>query len=115
MAFIYKQFCETTLPSSVGTLCTNGASKTGYIRLVSIHNGNTTAETVKLYKVPNNGGAVGTASAANEILNRSIEAGGDAIIEFAIPGRMMIAENDSIQGETTTASKVSVEITGGEE
>lgn len=103
----------TTIAATAAEIFTNPASQTSHIRMIHIHNANTTPETVKLYHVPDDAAAVGVAGVTNEIFNQIIDAGGDAFIEYAVPGRMLKDENDSIQATTTTASKVTITITGG--
>lgn len=102
------------IPSSAGALYTQGASPaTGFLRTIIVFNGNTTAELVKLYKVPNSTGSVGTAGASNQFYQESIEAGGTRIIDVSAQGIMFTATNDTLQGTTTTASKVTIQLYGG--
>lgn len=116
MAFAYANLIPiTTLPNSAGAVYTNPASKTSYVRSIVLHNANTTAETVKLYLVPDSTGAVGTAGVTNKIFEEEMAAGATTIIEFPAPGLMLTDENDTIQGVTTTASKVTITATGGAE
>lgn len=116
MGFEYDRIVEiTTLPNSAGAVFANPAGQKTYIRLVVLHNSNSTAEAVKLYNVPDNAGAVGTAGATNEFYSRSMAAGETVTMEFAIPGLVLEDENDTIQGVTTTASKVTIQAYGGKE
>ena len=118
MAFAYDRLTEiTTIAASAAAVYTNAASTTTYIRLIIIHNGNTTAEAVKLYNVPNNGAAVGTAATANEMFapTGGLAAGEDYYLEFPVPGIILEDTNDTIQGTTTTAAKVTIQIYGGTE
>jgi len=120
MAFAYTSLLDggiiDTLPSTVGALYTHGASPaTAYVRSITLHNTNTTAEDVDIHLVPNSGGALGTAGVTNKIFAAAMDADATIILEFPAPGLMLTATNDSIQGVTTTASKVTVAITGGTE
>lgn len=116
MAFAYGKLAEiTTLPNSAGAVLTNAASTTTYIRGIMLHNGNTTAETVILYKVPDSTGSVGTAGTTNEIYKEIMAPGATTFLEYPVPGLIMTDENDTIQGVTTTASKCTIQFTGATE
>ena len=116
MAFAYSQLTPiTTIASSVGAVYTNPSSKTSYIRSIVIHNTNTTAETVALHNVPDNSGSVGTAAATNQFYKTSVAADTTIIIEFPVPGISLSDVNDTIQASTTTASKVTIQISGATE
>jgi len=97
------------IPSSAGAIYTN--SGTTEIKAFVIHNGNTTDETVKLYRVPNSGGSVGSAGASNIFFERVIEAQETYIFDFPYPATLA-ANNDTIQAVTTTGSKVTVQVLG---
>jgi len=116
MAFTYAQLTPiTTIASSAGAVYTNPSSKTSYIRGIIIHNTNTTAETVVLYNVPDNSGSVGTAAATNQFYKTDVAADTTVIIEFPVPGLVLSDTNDTIQATTTTASKVTIQISGATE
>lgn len=116
MAFDYANLTEiTTIASTAGAVLTNGASETTYIRMINIHNSNTTTETVKLYLVPDSTGSVGTAGDTNKIYEEDIASNETRIIEYPVPGLMLTDENDTVQAVTDTASKVTITITGGQE
>lgn len=72
-----------------------------------LHNTNTTSENVKLYVVPNNAGSLGTATSAHLILNILLVANDTLLVELPY-ALVLTGTNDSIQGNTTTASKVTV-------
>jgi len=103
------------VPNSAGAVFTNPASTKTYIRLIVLHNGNTTTENVRLYNVPNSGGAVGTAGVSNIFENLAIVANDTVQLEFLGPGLVLTATNDTIQAVTDTASKVVVQIMGAKE
>lgn len=116
MAFEYSILTEiTTIAAAAAPVYTNPAGKTTYIRLIVIHNGNTTVEETKLYNVPDNAAAVGTAGATNIFFDPSSEVGiGETLfIEFPTPGLILEDTNDTIQATTDTASKVTIQIFGG--
>ena len=121
MAFAYTSLLNssaiiTTVASTVGSLYTHGSSPaTAYVRSITLHNTNTTVESVDIHLVPNSGGALGTAAVTNKIFAAEMAADATIILEFPAPGLMLTALNDSIQGVTTTVSKVTVAITGGTE
>ena len=116
MAFAYDRLTEITyVAAAAGTVFTNPAAQTTYVRLIVIHNTNATAETVDLWNVPDNAGAVGTASDANKFWQESVAADATTMIEFPVPGLVLESENDTIQAKTTTGSKVTIQIFGGKE
>lgn len=116
MGFEYDRLLQiTTIPAAAGAVFTNPASQTTYIRIIEIHNGNTAAEDVKLYDVPDNAGAVGVAAVANEFYSETLGAGKTRILTYEIPGKILKDENDTIQAVTDTASKVTVSFMGGKE
>jgi hypothetical protein len=118
MAFDWAKLTEITyIASSAGAIYTNPAATTSYIRLIIIHNNNTTVEQVQLYNVPDSGG-VGTAGDANIFFNVAIQPSETVVLGsdmLPVPGIILTDENDTLQGVTTTASKVTVQIFGGTE
>lgn len=116
MAFDYLRIAEITqLGNSAGTLYANPSSKKTYLRLIVLHNTNTTSETVRLYIVPDSSGSEGTAGDANKFYQGIIAPNDTVVLEFPAVGLMLVDVNDTIQGYSTTASKVSVQIYGGQE
>lgn len=103
----------TTIADAAGALVTNAA--TTYIRLIIIHNANTTSETVTLYRVPDNAGAVGAAAETNAFWEDTLLPKETVTFEFAAQGLKLSDVNDTIQGVTTTASKVTFQAEGGTE
>lgn len=101
-----------TVPSTAGSLYSNPASTKTFIKGVTLFNSNTTAETVKLYVVPDSGGSVGTAAVTNQVLEVSLASLETFIFEFPDDGAVLQDTNDSLQGVTTTASKVTVMVHG---
>jgi len=97
--------------SSAGSIYANPASTKTFVRGITLHNTNSTAETVKLYNVPDSATALGTAGAGNRFLNVSLAANDTLLIEMPYP-IVLTDQNDSIQAETTTASKVTVQLHG---
>ncbi len=68
-----------------------------------------------MYNVPDSTGSVGTAGITNQFYKQEVAADSTVILEFAVPGIMLEDTNDTIQASTTTASKVTIQITGGTE
>ena len=116
MAFTYARVLEiTTIPATVGVVYSNPASTTTYIRGIILHNGNTTAETVILYNVPDNAGVAGTPATTNEFYYEIMPAYSTTILDFPTPGIILTATADTIQADTTTASKVTIQLLGATE
>jgi hypothetical protein len=102
------------IASTAGSIYANPASKKTYIKGFLLHNTNTTAETVKLYVVPDSASALGTATGAHLILNISLTANDTLLVEM--PYTLTLTDqNDSVQAVTTTASKVTVLVFGDTE
>jgi hypothetical protein len=101
-----------TIPSTVGSLYANPSATKSFIKGLTLFNSNTTAETVKLYRVPDSTGSLGTAAVTNQFLEISIAPLETFVLEFPGDGTVLEDTNDSIQGVTTTASKVTVQIHG---
>lgn len=97
--------------SSAGSIYANPASTKTFVRGLILHNTSASAETVKVYVVPDSSGSLGTAGAGNRVLNVSLPANDTLIWEFPYPA-VLTDTNDSIQAETTTASKVTVLVLG---
>jgi hypothetical protein len=98
--------------SSAGSIYANPASTKTFVSGLTLFNSNTTAETVKLYNVPDSTGSLGTAALANQFLEISLAALETFVLEFPSDGIVLTDTNDSIQAVTTTASKVTVMIHG---
>ena len=98
--------------SSAGSLYDNAASTTTYIKGVLLHNAHTTTETFSLYDVPNSGGSLGTAGATNLIIKETLAPDQTKLFEFPGTGIVLTAQHDSLQGNTTTASKVTCKLFG---
>ena len=119
MPYDYARLREIAyLASSAAAIVTNGAGAKTYVKKIILHNTNTTTETVRIYTVPDSGGAVGTASAANLWFLQTLAPNETAIITLAgagDPGILLTDTNDTIQAFSTTASKVTVQVYGGAE
>lgn len=101
-----------TIPSTVGSLYSNASSTKTFVKGLTLFNSNTTAETVKLYRVPDSSGSLGTAAVTNQFLEVVLASLETFVFEFPGDGAVLEDTNDSIQGVTTTASKVTVQIHG---
>jgi hypothetical protein len=117
MAFDYEILTEITTVdgSSASALYTNAASTKTSIRLMILHNSNTSAETVKLYNVPDSTGSVGTAGVTNKIFERSLIPNETYVWNIGAPGIIQEDTNDTLQGVTSTSSKVTFQAFGGAE
>jgi len=99
------------IAAAVASILTCPASTKLYVKGILLHNTNSTTETVEIYLVPNSGGSLGTAAAANRIIRVALAA--DETQFFEMPATLVLdATNDSIQAVTTTAAKVTVVLTG---
>ena len=93
------------LPSSVGTIYTAPIGKKAEIGTIIYHNTNTSAETIKLY-------ARGTTTAHRR---DCVVLQANATYEFSPKLPLVLNGGETLSGETTTASKVNVEVIGREE
>jgi hypothetical protein len=100
------------IANSAAAVYSNPASTKTFISGFTIFNGNTTAETVKLYNVPDSSGSVGTAGLSNQFFEQSLAPLETYIVEAPSDGYVLSDTNDSIQATTTTASKVTIQIHG---
>lgn len=99
------------IASTAGSVYTNAASTKTYVRGFTFHNTNTSTEVVKVYVVPDSGGALGTAGVSNKIMEFNLTAGDTVTFEF--PYSCVLTDtNDSVQAATTTASKVTIIVHG---
>jgi hypothetical protein len=99
------------IASSAGSIFSNASSTKTYIRAITLFNGNTTTETVKLYNVPDSAGSVGTAGVGNQFAEIALQAKETLTLEWVYP-IVLKDTNDSLQAVTTTASKVTVMLHG---
>ena len=106
MAFTRKVLAFGQMPSTKGTLYDPTTGKSGLIHNWTIHNTNTTNETVQIYY--HNG--------TNEykIFNMVVTAGDTAVMDFGNEG-FIVDTAGYITGLTTTASKVTFKFDGTEE
>ena len=119
MAFTYTRFTDLGVQagSSAASVYTrnNSNSPTDFVRTIVLHNTNSTSETVNVWAVPDNAGSAGTAADANRIFSITLIAGETNIVDFPAPGIPLLYAGESIQVASTTASKVSVLVTGARE
>lgn len=101
-----------TLPSTVGSIYTNPASTKTFISGFTLFNSNTSTETVKLYNVPDNSGALGAAAVTNQFLEIVLATLETFVYEAPSDGIVLTDTNDAIFGVTNTASKVTVMVHG---
>jgi hypothetical protein len=115
MAFDYELLAEMSqITTTTGILYTHSTGSKSYVRTFMMHNSSDASIDVELYKVPDNGGAVGVASTANRFYKDSIVSEDTVFIEIPVPGMLMTGTNDTIQGYTS-ASGINYEIYGGRE
>lgn len=102
------------LPSSAGSLYANPTSTKSFIKGLILFNGNSTTETIKLYVVPDSNSSLGTAGESNQIANLSLPSGDTLFFPLNVDGMpvTLTDHNDSIQGQTTTSSKVTCIVIG---
>ncbi len=116
MAFAYKQLTEmTTIGSSASALYTNPSSTITYAKNLIIHNTSAADVNVRLYMVPDNGGAVGTAANGNQFFEKDLVENETITIEFPPPGIVMEDANDTIQAVAGTAGVITIMIAGATE
>ena len=112
MAITYSQILDiTTIATDSSVLFNNPVGTTTYIRVIHIYNGNTSAETVCLWKKP----AAIAVGALTAIFKKVMQPDEVQILEYASPGMMLDTLNDGIYGDTTTALKVTIWMSGGTE
>lgn len=97
--------------SSAGAIYDNPGSTTTLVTGLTLFNGNSTTETVKVYVVPDSASSLGTAGAGNQMLELSLTTKETLFIEFPF-GVTLTDTHDSLQASTTTASMVTVIVHG---
>jgi len=98
--------------NSASVIVTNAVSIKTQVKTITLFNNNTTTETVKIYRVPDSAGSVGTAGVSNQIYQLDVTTKQTVLIEILGLGWILSDTNDTIQMETTTASKVVVCVDG---
>jgi hypothetical protein len=116
MAYDHAELAAAVALQSSATDIIDVASGVKYCIVLTIHNVNTTTETVSIYRVPNAGGSKGSASdTTNRIYYEALPAGSTRIVEIRNPGWQLRNVHDSLQGKCTVNSKVLVWVDGGAE
>jgi hypothetical protein len=108
MAGIYvrKVLAFIQMPNSKGDIFVPGGTANGLVHIIMLHNINTTTETIVLnYHDGTN---------EYEIYKEDILANDTVVIPFANEG-FVVMNAGKITGNTTTASKVTIYISGSEE
>ena len=100
-----------SLSSSLSSVYTNPSSTISQIGSLLIHNLNTVSETVDIHFVPNSGGSPGTPVEGNRIFRFVLAAGDSMEFSQKFPWTLSLA-NDAIFAKTSTASKVTMTISG---
>jgi len=115
MPILYTRLTELLyVASSASSLYANPASTKSFVKGILLHNTNTTVETVTLHWVPDSGGSVGTASNATRFA--TVQLAANETLFFEIPFALVMTDtNETIQGVTTTGSKVTCAIIGDQQ
>lgn len=100
------------LPATTGVLFANPAATATFVCGIVLHNTNTTDEDVELYLVPDNSGAVGATLSWHRFLAITLEPGQTYVWRAPGDGLPLANTNDTIKGNATTASKVSIILSG---
>ena len=99
------------VPSSVGSVLTNLASSKLFIAAFILFNNDTVTRTVNLHNVPDNSGALGTASNANKFAEIVLADKETYLLEIDYP-ITLIDTNDSIQASASAASQITIQVLG---
>jgi hypothetical protein len=99
------------LPNAVASVYANPAATTSYIKSILIFNSGVGTQNVKLYNVPDDATALGTAAAVNQFLDVDIIAKETFMLDLPYP-MTLIDQNDSIQGVATDPSTVTIQLLG---
>ena len=99
------------LTASATAQVTGASGKTTYIKMILLHNTDTTnTHTVTMYHYASGG----SASVSNQIWKVDMAPEETLMLEFAGPG-LVLAQGDVLAGLCDTASKVTIGAYGGEE
>lgn len=110
MPFAYARLANTVQLTAINTiLYTNLSTNTAYIRLITLHNTSDTPQQVSLHLTT----PPAAAGVANEIYSELIPAKGTRILEYAVPGLMMLLENELLVAIVENVSTVNVNCYGG--
>lgn len=116
MALADKRLKEIAfLPAAAAAQVTNASGVKTRVQLIVLHNTDSSARVVTVYNVPDSGGSVGTAAAANQMIYVSINPGETVIFDFGKPGLVLIDQNDTIQALADVANKVTIQVYGFDE
>jgi hypothetical protein len=99
------------IPSSTGSVYSNPTATRTYIKSFVLFNNNASSEVVKLHNVPDSGGSVGTASAANQFFEITLVSKETFMLDLPYPVTL-VDLNDTIQAQTTTGSMVTIQLLG---
>lgn len=103
---------DAQVATTAGAIYTNDSGETAFITSILIHNTNTTAETVIIYRVPNSAASVGTAAASDILYKVSVQPNETLMLaQDTGPLTLLDGTNDTIQAVTDTVSKVNMFIT----
>lgn len=102
---------EGQLADTAGAIYTVPAATTAKIKSMELHNTHGSSVDITIHSVPNNGGAVGTASVATQKYAVNLAPNSTVELPTSFP-RVYIAQNDSIQGSASVNNVVNFAILG---
>lgn len=115
MAFEYYELKQIdTLPSSPTVMVTNGGSEVVYVRLIILHNTDSSNRNVKLWTVPNGSSAVD----ATKWYDDNMAPGETLEFNFGAPGSpgiILPTSGDSLYAQADSAGLVTIQIYGGKD
>jgi|TARA_R100000049_G_C1921700_1_gene66834 hypothetical protein len=104
----HKLLASGQLGTSTGGAIYSPSGVEGYVKVIMLHNTNTSAETVNLYVIE-----TGTPDSSNQFLK--INLAPDESINWQFSYMMIVPDGETLNGDTDTASKVNYHIYGAEE
>ena len=117
--FDYKKIFSSSLEASVAS--TNGRLVQGeegyqkFIKLIILHNINTTTETIELFYVPTDASVAAETRDSHKIWQLELSADETMMLEMPVPGIILDEADCYLKGKSTTTDKVSIQIYGGVE
>lgn len=98
------------VPNSATAVVTNAATGKKVVKFIHVHNQTGASVNLKLFRVPNNAGSVGTAANANEFFDEGIDANDYRVLD--VDPMVLDAENDTIQAQAGSANDLTMSIDG---
>lgn len=115
--FDYSRLAESQfLSTSTASIYANPVDVNSFIRGIYLCNTDlSNAIRVTLYRVPDSGGSVGTASASHTFYNEEIPAGASIFLTLSNPGIILQDTNDTIQAKAGSSNAITISIDGATE